>query len=185
MLKLVIPAIDAFDDEQQLFVIMAEEVTLELEHSLVSLSKWEATWEKPFLSTDERTVEETLGYIQAMCLTPDVPSEVYQRLSGSHIDQVNAYIDAKMSATWFNEQPEKGNGPKRKEIITAEIIYYWMISFNIPFECQHWHLNRLFSLIKVCNQKNAPEKKQGSKRDMVAERNRINAERKAKYGTKG
>lgn len=180
MLKLTVPAIESYDEKNEVF-INTEEVTLELEHSLFSLSKWEATWEKPFLGLEEKTTEETLGYIYAMTMTPDVPPEVYQNLTEEHLKLVNNYIDAKMSATWFTDKPSSKG---KREIITSEIIYYWMVTFNIPFECQHWHLSRLFTLIKVCNQKNQPEKKM-SKAEMIAQRNMLNAQRKAEMKTSG
>lgn len=180
MLRITIPGDEYFDDNEQKFVTR-NDVSLDLEHSLVSLSKWESTWEKPFLGKDAKTDEETLGYVIAMSLTPDISPETLLRLSSDNIKQINDYIDAKMTATWFNDAPSKG---QPKEIITAELVYYWMITLNIPFECQHWHLNRLFTLIKVFNKKNAPAKKM-SKQDL-AERNRqLNAERKARFNTKG
>lgn len=182
MLKFTVPETDYFDDKKQEF-ISTEEVTLELEHSLISLSKWETIWEKPFLGTDEKTPEEILSYIYCMTLSPDVSPEVYQRLSNDHLKQIQNYIDSKMSATWFTERNSQAK-PKNREIITSELIYYWMIAHSIPFECQHWHLNRLFTLIKVCNAKNAPEKKM-SQREMLAQRNQLNAQRKADLKTSG
>lgn len=178
MLTITIPHLELFDDETSTFV-NSPEVILELEHSLVSLSKWESEFEKPFLGPEEKTTEETVGYIRAMTLTPNVPPEIYKRLSNENMEQINKYIDKKMSATWFNDKAV-GNAKRSREIITAEIIYYWMIQFQIPLEWENRHLNRLFTLIKVCNNKNAPEKKMKT-RDMVAERNRLNAERNAKF----
>jgi hypothetical protein len=179
MLSLTIPSVESFDDATQRF-IYSDEVTFEIEHSLVSLSKWETVWEKPFLGPTPKTSEEILSYIQLMNLTPNVPPEIFQSLSDIQLKLINQYITAKMSATWFTEKNPKNSN----EVITAEIIYYWMISLNIPFECENWHLNRLFTLIKVCNEKNAPEKKM-SKRDSVQQRKEINAARKAKLNTNG
>jgi hypothetical protein len=180
MLKLTIKKPDQWDNEAQMFIIDPGMV-LEFEHSLVSLSKWEATFEKPFMGSS-KTTEEALGYAQAMCLTPDVPPEVFQSLSNENIEAINVYVDAKMTATWFNEPPNTKGA--RKETVTAEIIYYWMVTLTIPFECETWHLNRLLTLIKVCNQKNAPPKKM-NKADELAERQRLNAQRKAKGKTSG
>lgn len=185
MLKLTIPGIENWDSAKQEFVY-SDAVELELEHSLVSLSKWEAQWEKPFLSPDPKTTEETVSYIRIMTLTPDIPPEVYQRLSNDNIIQVNNYLEAKMTATWFNERGRKPGSPK-KEIVTAEIIYHWMLAFNIPFDREHWHLNRLITLIKVTNEKNAPaDKGQKMSPKEIAQRNReLNAKRQAAYGTSG
>lgn len=180
MLRFTIPSLESYDEISHEF-IYSEEVTLELEHSLASLSKWESIWEKPFLGTEEKTTEETLSYVYCMTLSDNVTPEIVQRLSNDHVKQINNYIDSKMSATWFTEKDKPTRG---RETITAELIYYWMIALNIPFECQHWHLSRLFTLIKVCNAKNAPPKKM-TKQDMLAERNRINAQRKAAHNTSG
>lgn len=187
MLTLTVGGEEFFDDDTQTF-IYPDAFTLELEHSLVSLSKWESKFEKPFLGPNDKTTEEVLGYIEMMTLTPNVPPEVYQNLSKSteNMQKVNDYIQAKMTATTFSDKgiTPQSNAGKPKEIITNEVIYYWMNKLQIPVEFQHWHLNRLFTLIEVHNRKdNPPKKTKGPlKADALAERARINAERKAAMG---
>lgn len=179
MLTIKVPMVEGFDETTNRFVDL-EFFTLELEHSLVSLSKWESRFEKPFLSDEPKTDEETLWYVEAMTLTPNVPPEVYTKLSEENIREIQAYVSAKMTATRFYG----GDDEKSKEIITAEVIYYWMIALNVPIECQHWHLSRLLTLIQVCNRKNAPEKELSPAE--VARRNReLNAQRKKQLGTTG
>lgn len=180
MLVIVVPGSELYDESTEQFVTKGD-VTLKLEHSLVSLSKWEQIHEKPFLENKAKTNEEVLGYIKTMTVTPNVPEEVYKRLSPENITAVNAYIDAKMTATWFSEAP---GPPKTRDVITSELIYYWMIAFDIPFECEKWHLNRLFTLIRVCNIRQAKPKKMS--RSALAARNReLNDRRKQELGTKG
>lgn len=179
MLRVTVPGVESFDEASQEFVTLGD-VELELEHSLASLSKWESIYEKPFLGKSEKTEEEVLGYVRAMCLT-EVPEEVLLRLSKENFEAINDYIDAKMTATYFNEPP---GAPKTREVITAELIYYWMIVFQIPIEFQHWHLNRLFTLIRVCNIKSAKPKKM-SRNELAARNRELNAQRRQQLGTKG
>ena len=181
MLQITIPAIDMFDEQKQEFVSTKEQ-TLCLEHSLVSLSKWESKWHKPFLSKEPKTNEETIDYIKCMTITQNVDPNIYLCLTRENIEQVNQYIEDPMTATWFSEESKKG-GPNREQT-TAELIYYWMIALNIPFECQKWHLNRLLTLIRVCNIKNQPPKKM-SRRDIMSRNSAINAARRKKYNSKG
>lgn len=182
MLVLEVPTEESYNEETREFVV-SQFFKLELEHSLVSLSKWESFFKKPFLSSEEKTNEEMFWYIKAMTLTPNVPSEIFQRLFNSSecLDSVSKYVEEKMTATRFNEDP---SAAKHRGAITSEIIYYWMISQNVPFECQFWHLDRLLTLLRVCSQKNAPQKKMS--RSQLAQRNRLlNAQRKAQLGTSG
>ena len=183
MLKLTIHGDQYWDEVKEQFVY-ADVIELELEHSLVSLSKWESIWEKPFLASGEKTTEETLGYIQVMCLTPEVPPAVFQRLNSDHYAQVNDYINAKMSATWFTELPGGAKTPVKRDIVTSEILYYWIFSAQIDISVENWHINRLFTLLKVFNEKNAPPKKM-KKGDAAAQRRMLNAQRKTQLNTSG
>lgn len=158
-----------------------DNVQLELEHSLLSMSKWESKFKKPFLSTGAKTTDEIFGYVRAMLLTPEVGLDVLGRLSVSNLMEVQAYIEDSQTATTFGELPEQRG---RKETITTELIYYWMVAFNIPFECETWHVNRLFALIRICNIKNSDPKKR-SKQEISKSYAEINAERRAKLGTTG
>ena len=181
MLVITIPAVEGFDDEKQEFILLSKEQTLQLEHSLVSLSKWESKWCKPFLSKDNKTLDETLDYIKCMTITQNVDPNVYTRLSRENIKDINKYIEAPMTATTFYNDNQKG---RARETITSELIYYWMISLNIPMECQKWHLNRLLTLIRVCNVKNTPPKKMG-KGDVMRRNAALNAKRRQQFNSKG
>lgn len=181
MLRIVIPlSPECWDDEKEEFV-QSEEQVLELEHSLISLSKWESKWCKSFLNNKGLSDEETLDYIKCMTMMPDIDDSVYEKLTNENVTQINDYIAAPMTATTFSDNKAGKGG---HEIITSELIYYWMIALNIPFECQHWHLNRLLTLIRVCNIKNNPPKKMG--RNALLRRNSaLNAQRRAQLNTKG
>ena len=166
MLKITIPEQELFDENKMEFITIREK-TLQLEHSLVSVSKWESKWCKPFLSKGEKTFEETIDYIRCMTITQNVQPIIYTLLTSQNLVDINKYIESPMTATVFTNEKNKTTN---REIITAEIIYYWMIALNIPFECQKWHLNRLLTLINVCSIKNQPQKKMSRKE--ILERNR-------------
>lgn len=172
MLKITIPSVEQYDEDKNEFV-NSKEQSLQLEHSLVSLSKWESKWNKPFLSKGKKTIEETIDYVRCMTTTQNVDYDVYKFLSTENLQQVEEYIEAEMTATTFSNKDKKIN----REVITAEIIYYWMIALNIPFECQKWHLNRLLTLINVCSIKNNPPKKM-SKKELATRNASLNAARK-------
>ena len=180
MLELTIPSIELYNNSTEQF-FYTKEYKLRLEHSLVSLSKWESKWNKPFLVKIDKTREETIDYIRCMTITQNVDPETYKYIGDKELDAVSAYIDAPMTATTFSNPKETKTS---KEIITAEIIYYWMIAFNIPFECRTWHLNRLLTLINVCSIKNQPKGK-GDKRAALAKRRELNAKRRAQLNSKG
>lgn len=179
MLQITIPAGTLWDEGIEEFVSTKEQ-TLQLEHSLVSLSKWESKWHKPFLSDKEKTFEETIDYIRCMTITQNVKPEVYLFLTKENVDQIYEYINDPMTATTFNDLDNTFN----REVITAEIVYYWMISLNIPIEFQKWHLNKLITLIKVVSLKNAPKKKI-SKQAYMEQMSRLNDARRKEWNTKG
>ena len=179
MLRLIIPGLEYYDEVKNEFVYYDEQV-LQLEHSLVSISKWESKWCKPFLDNKDKSVEEIIDYIKCMTITQNVKPEVYNRLTEKNIIEINDYIDHPMTATTFNDMSRPGS----REIITSEVIYYWMITFNIPFECQKWHLNRLLTLIKVCNIKNNPPKKM-SKQEILNRNKALNEARKKELKSRG
>ena len=181
MLRISIPLTQEGWDEKKEEFVPAKVQVLQLEHSLVSLSKWESKWCKAFLSKKELTYEETVDYIRCMTLTQNVDPEVYEHLTNENVLDVKKYIEAPMTATFFSE--EKG-GKASREIITAELIYYWMISLNIPVGFQKWHLNRLLTLIRVCNIKNSPPKRR-SKKEIMSRNAALNAARRKQLNTRG
>lgn len=177
--QVVIPSIELFDEERGVF-ITTKETVFSVEHSLVSISKWEAKWEKPFLSKVAKTPEEMLDYIRCMTITPNVDPEIYKVMPNEVVKDICNYIEKPMTATTFSKRPAGGG----REIITSEIIYYDMIALQIPVEFQEWHLNRLLTLIRVCSEKNAPPKKM-SKNAIRNQNSALNAMRRAKSGSRG
>lgn len=154
---------------------------LKLEHSLVSISKWEAKWHKPYLTKEDKSREETIDYIKCMTLTQNVDDAVFERLTPTHLNKIKEYIEDPMTATWFSDEKKPGNNT---QITTSELIYYWMFKSNIPIECQKWHLNRLLTLIQIFEVQEQPPKKMSIK-EIYARNAALNAKRKAEFKTKG
>lgn len=180
MLTITVGGTDSYDEVVGQFVTTGGSV-LQLEHSLVSLSKWESKFEKPFLGKDPKSPEETFEYVKLMSLSSEFPPEDFLKLDEKNYSEINNYLNAKMTATWFADAP---GAPKSREVITAELIYYWMTVFNIPFECENWHLNRLFTLIRICNIKQAKPEKM-SRADAARRNREINEQRRKQLGTTG
>lgn len=180
MLRIIIKGDETYDEEQNLFESF-DDTVIEMEHSLLSVSKWESKHQKPFLSSTDKTTEEIMDYLKAMVVTPNVDFDVLYKCSQENIDDIQRYIDSSQSATTFGMMPERRSPG---ETITSELIYYWMVTFNIPFECENWHLNRLFALIRICNIKNSKPRRMS--RNELAQRNReLNDRRRAELGTSG
>lgn len=180
MLEITVPEQELFNEATNEFYTVKSQ-TLKLEHSLVSISKWESKWKVPFLSKGKKTREQTIDYIRCMTITQNVNPLVYMGITNTNIQSITEYIDDSMTATWFSE-PKNSTG--QKEIVTSELIYYWMIALNIPMECQRWHLNRLLTLIKICNIKNQKPKKM-SKSEIYSRNRALNAARRQRINSRG
>lgn len=180
MLRLKIAPTEMWDERKQEFVQTGER-ELMLEHSLVSLAKWESKWQKPFLDQKPKTGDEMLDYVRCMTITQNVSPETYSRLTAGNMAEIEQYISLPMTATTF---PAERHGNRNGEKTTAELIYYWMVALNIPFECEKWHLNRLLALIRVCNLKNQPARKK-SQRAILQENRALNAARRQRLKTRG
>ena len=179
MLPIMVPAMEMFDEINNVF-FKTQETVLHLEHSLLSLKKWESKWKIPFLSTDSKTIEQSLDYIRCMTLNQNVNPIIYNAITLENIKEVQEYINDPMTATTITSNKKS---PK-KQIVTAEIIYYWMVSFGIPFEAQKWHLNQLLMLIQVCEIRNSPKKKM-SKSEIMAQNRALNEARTKRRGMSG
>ena len=179
MLQIEIPSVELYDDiSEEFFSIKG--TSLRLEHSLVSISKWEAKWKKPFLNERElKTTEQSIDYVRCMTLNQNVNPKVYYGLTKGNMDEINNYINSDMTATWFNESKTTS-----REIVTSELIYYWMVAYNIPWEAQKWHLSRLLTLIRICNIKNAPPKKM-SKSAILRQNKQLNQARRKALHSRG
>lgn len=181
MIRITIPKMELFNEKTQQFSYI-EEQTLELEHSLVSISKWESKWCKAFLGKKDKTYEETLDYIRCMTLNPDVDPTMYNYLTDDNINEINNYIKAPMTASHITTSDD--NGKTNRDVVTSELIYFWMISLGIPFKCENWHLNRLLALIKVCNAKNSTPKKSNPKA-LASKYAAMNAARRKQHNSRG
>lgn len=181
MLTIFVETATLFDESTSRF--MSEGFELEFEHSLVSLSKWESKFEKPFLSNEDKTEEETLFYIEhCMLLTKNPPGDFLQKFSKKNFEAIEAYIPSKHSATTFREDKNK---PRSRQIITKAVIYGWLVGLRIPFQpTETWHLNEVFDLIRVCNEQKTPPKKM-SRNDALRQQAQLNAKRQATMGTRG
>ena len=182
MLRITIPKTEAFDELTNEFIYTKEQ-TISLEHSLVSISKWESKWHKPYLSKEPKSTEETLDYVRCMTLTQNVDPKVYYCIPDSEMKKIADYLEDPMTATWFSEDEDSTKG-RQSRIITSELIYYWMITLGVPFECQKWHINRLITLIRVCNEENKPRKKMPTNQ-LLARNAKLNKARRAALNSKG
>ena len=182
MIRILLPEKELYDEVNNKFVYLPSRELI-LEHSLVSISKWESKWHKSFLNTDDKSFDEVMDYIKCMCVEELEDENDLYRLSEENVSDINAYIQDSMTATTFSDFSDNKN-IKSREIITSEIIYYWMIANNIPFECQYWHLNKLLTLIKVCSIKNSPEKKMSTS-EILSRNKALNAARRKKMNSKG
>lgn len=181
MLQINVPEQEYYDENTQMFINIPA-TTLHLEHSLVTISKWEMKWNKAFLGRKEKTQEELFDYIRCMTLDDNVNPMVYSGLSKDNMQKITDYIEARMSATYLSSRGDEGGSG---DTVTSELIYYWMVALQIPFECQNWHLNRLLTLIQICNIKNNPNKNKMSRNDILRRNSALNAQRRAKYHTRG
>lgn len=182
MIRILLPEKELYDEVNNEFVYLPSRELI-LEHSLVSISKWESKWHKSFLNTDNKSFDEVMDYIKCMCVEELEDENDLYRLSEENVSDINTYIQDSMTATTFSDSSDNKN-TKSREIITSEIIYYWMIANNIPFECQYWHLNKLLTLIKVCSIKNSPEKKMSTS-EILSRNKALNAARRKKMNSKG
>ncbi len=182
MLQITIPSAELWDEHNNIFVHTKAQ-TIRMEHSLVSVSKWETKWHKPFLSDEKKTREEMLDYYRCMTITQNVDPDFYNFIPYDKVNEIDAYIEDSASATVFYDH-DGNKMPHRKERITSEKIYSWMVTLNIPFECQTWHLNRLMNLIRYCQAANQSPKKR-SQKEIIQDYAKINAANRKRFNTAG
>ena len=188
MLKILVPAQEGWDERTEQFVTIGKPTTLQLEHSLISIQKWEQKWHVPYMDQNrKKSNEEILDYIRCMTVTQNVDPAVYKNLTPENIEEISEYINDPMTATWFKQEESKGGG-RNRQIMTAELIYYYMIALNIPPEYAKWHINSLLTLIEVCTRENArlngttPKK---GRTEQARSMREINAARRAQLNTRG
>lgn len=179
MLEFELKETEFWDPVLEEFVVV-EPQTLELEHSLYSISKWEEKTKKPFLTADEKTLDDLILYVQCMALPKKIDSTVARLVLTKHSQEFQQYLEDPMTATTFHEDNSRHN----REIVTAELVYYWMTAAQIPFETQYWHINKLMTLIRIAGIKSQPPKKMG-KHGTMKSNAAINAARRAKLGSAG
>ena len=179
MLEITTEPTEFYDEERNEFVYVKPQL-LKLEHSLVSVSKWESKWHKAFLSDNEKTKEEIFDYIRCMTINQVNPF-VYSLLTQKNVDDIEDYIGDPMTATVIKDRPDQ---KRSNDVVTSELIYYWMVSLQIPFECEKWHLNRLLTLIKICNVKNQPADKM-SRKEVLNQNRILNQARRKRFHTRG
>ena len=181
MKTITIPEMEIYDEEHNRFINIKEQ-KLVLEHSLVSISKWESKWKKPFIHQTELSMEELRDYVRCMTLTQNVNPNVYSALTAPMLNDIVAYMNEQQTATWFSNSTD--NKQKNGEVITSELVYYWMTAANIPKECEKWHFSRLMTLIRIAGEKNQPPKKM-KKNDIYKQNHALNAMRRAKMKSRG
>ena len=180
MLTIIVPENEVYNEATNEF-ISTKETQLRLEHSLVSISKWESKWKIPFFGNNKKTQEQIVDYVRCMTTTQNVPEQVYMCMSKDNFKQIGDYIEDSKTATWFSDNSNRPTS----EIVTSELIYYWMTAYNIPFECQKWHINRLLTLIKICSVKNQSSDKKMSESAIMKQNASLNKARRARSGSKG
>lgn len=184
MLKIHIPAGEVWNSQEEIFET-CKGYDLVLEHSLISISKWESKWHKAYLGPQEKTKEEIFDYIRCMIVTPGIPDNITKFITESNLREITDYMRNPMTATVFNSFEDNKPQAPSKDTMTSEYIYFLLSSYRIPFrDVEKWHLNRLLTLIRICSIKNEPPKKSNPKH-LAKSRSSLNAARRARSGSKG
>ena len=183
-LTIFVPSAELYDEVNNEFIYTKDQ-TMVLEHSLLSISKWETKWRKPYLSEEQKTNEEALDYIRCMTITQNVDPNVYKALTGSQINEITEYIKEGQTATTIKQNASGHRARHSGKFVTSELIYFWMTAFNIPFTCEKWNFSRLMALIEIAGEENNPDKKKMGRQDILAQNRALNAQRRAKMKSKG